>query len=379
MHDELLEAANFIIKVMKMSHGGYARQIGESKLEEFKKAIREGLKEKYTGHWHPETSHKGSGYRCIKIGTKMDPTIEKAARKVGLKPDSVLKAFTTELTMWVDPREVTYRLGHDGSFCTLYEYKPTTTSKSTTPTSNPVSVASSTPSKVASTQALVSASSMSVQAPPFVQGSSTPTKRQLSYPVASSSSNTIQDLPFVQTGSVYHSTRQFSAKENYPPSNTMISQNYPPSNTMISQNYPPSNTMMSQNYPPTNPMSSQNYPANTINSQQQYSMSNQQHYSISSQQLHSTTNQHNWSTYSPNSYLPRHGPVPSSPIGLNSYPDSTWINTAATTEGMTAYSHVTGLMATTSAPYSYSFNDQEINQYGEASSAYESSNTEQNR
>merc|ERR1719430_222705 len=128
--------------------------------------------------------------------------------------------------------------------------------------------------------------------------------------------------------------------------------------------------MISQNYPPTNPMTGLNYPANTINSQQ--------HYSLSSQQLHPITTQHNWPTYSSNSYLPRHGPVPSSPLGLNSYPDSTWMNTTTTTEGMATYSQVTGLM-TTSAPYSYSFNDQEINQYGEASSAYESSNTEQNR
>jgi hypothetical protein len=32
-------------------------------------------------------------------------------------------AFPSELTMWIDPKEVSYRIGENGSICVLYEYK----------------------------------------------------------------------------------------------------------------------------------------------------------------------------------------------------------------------------------------------------------------
>jgi len=31
--------------------------------------------------------------------------------------------FPSELTMWIDPLEVSYRIGENGSICVLYEYK----------------------------------------------------------------------------------------------------------------------------------------------------------------------------------------------------------------------------------------------------------------
>merc|ERR1712045_230814 len=37
---------------------------------------------------------------------------------------SVIHAtFPSELTMWIDPLEVSYRIGENGSICVLYEYK----------------------------------------------------------------------------------------------------------------------------------------------------------------------------------------------------------------------------------------------------------------
>jgi len=323
MHEELLHTADFIIKVMKMSRGGYPKQIGEEKLDEFKKAIREELKMKYTGHWHPENSHKGSGFRCIKIGSKvqLENWFEKAILKVGLDKDRVHKSFTTELTMWVDPREVCYKLGQDGSHSTLYEYKPPSTSGNSISATIPTSISSSAPSKVSSSASIVSSSSMSAQAKPFVASSTTPRKIQRSEPFAGSSSSSIQNLPFGQANSTYTNIRQFNTKENYPPTTSM-------------------------------------------NNPQMHPMSNQQH----------------WNPYPSSSYLPRHGPVPTSPVGLNSYPESVWINHTPITEGMPMLGQMNGLMVPPNgSPYNYPYNNQDINPYGEAGSSFDVPTTEHNR
>lgn len=37
------------------------------------------------------------------------------------------KRNVSELTMWIDPREVSYRIGENGSICVLYEYKENVT------------------------------------------------------------------------------------------------------------------------------------------------------------------------------------------------------------------------------------------------------------
>jgi len=123
MHEEVENAAKFIIKVMKMGHGNIAQQIGDETLEKLTKAIAESMIEKYTGHWHPQKPNKGSAYRSIRIGNRLDKTIEKAVEKIGLSTDLVKRAFTLELTLWVDPREVSYQMGEKGSVSVLYEKK----------------------------------------------------------------------------------------------------------------------------------------------------------------------------------------------------------------------------------------------------------------
>ncbi|XP_009325723.1 PREDICTED: protein BTG2 [Pygoscelis adeliae] len=71
--------------------------------------------------WFPEKPFKGSGYRCIRINHKMDPIISKAASQIGLSLPQLYQLLPSELTLWVDPYEVSYRIGEDGSICVLYE------------------------------------------------------------------------------------------------------------------------------------------------------------------------------------------------------------------------------------------------------------------
>ncbi|XP_015505921.1 protein BTG2, partial [Parus major] len=47
--------------------------------------------------------------------------ISKAARQIGLSLPQLYQLLPSELTLWVDPYEVSYRIGEDGSICVLYE------------------------------------------------------------------------------------------------------------------------------------------------------------------------------------------------------------------------------------------------------------------
>lgn len=80
----------------------------------------------YKHHWFPLMPSKGSGYRCIRINHKMDPLIGKAAGMIGLSHERLFQLLPSELTLWVDPFEVSYRIGEDGSICVLYEGPPPT-------------------------------------------------------------------------------------------------------------------------------------------------------------------------------------------------------------------------------------------------------------
>jgi len=49
----------------------------------------------------------------------MDPLISKAGKDCGLSEETLFKIFPNEFTLWVDPDEVSYRIGEDGSIGVL--------------------------------------------------------------------------------------------------------------------------------------------------------------------------------------------------------------------------------------------------------------------
>ncbi|XP_041339752.1 protein BTG2 [Pyrgilauda ruficollis] len=95
--------------------------VSEQQLQVFSGALREALTEHYRHHWFPEKPSKGSGYRCIRINQRMDPLISRAGGHVGLGLPQLFQLLPRELTLWVDPFEVCYRIGEDGSICVLYQ------------------------------------------------------------------------------------------------------------------------------------------------------------------------------------------------------------------------------------------------------------------
>lgn len=82
------------------------------------------LAEQYKHHWFPDRPCKGSGYRCIRINHKMDPLVGQAGQRIGLTIQQLYQLLPSELTLWVDPFEVSYRIGEDGSICVLYQSQP---------------------------------------------------------------------------------------------------------------------------------------------------------------------------------------------------------------------------------------------------------------
>lgn len=60
-------------------------------------------------------SLQGSAFRCLKTGEPMDPVLEIAARESGVPIGDILENLPAELSVWVDPGEVSYRIGEKGA------------------------------------------------------------------------------------------------------------------------------------------------------------------------------------------------------------------------------------------------------------------------
>ena len=59
---------------------------------------------------------RGQGYRCLRFNqiSGPDSLIHKAARRAGFQPGQL--DLPVEMSLWIDPGEVTARIGEDGSF-----------------------------------------------------------------------------------------------------------------------------------------------------------------------------------------------------------------------------------------------------------------------
>jgi len=116
---ELLSASNFLVHLVRLARKG----VSEAQLARFHDALIDVLRRRYRDHWFPEKPFKGSGFRCIRINGKFDPMIGEAGETAGLSAKFLHQIFPSELTLWVDPLEVSYRIGENGSICVLYEYQ----------------------------------------------------------------------------------------------------------------------------------------------------------------------------------------------------------------------------------------------------------------
>lgn len=113
MQLEIQVALNFIISYLY-------NKLPRRRVNIFGEELERQLKKKYEGHWYPDKPYKGSGYRCIHVGEKVDPVVEQAAKESGLDIEDVRNNLPQDLSVWIDPFEVSYQIGEKGSVKVLY-------------------------------------------------------------------------------------------------------------------------------------------------------------------------------------------------------------------------------------------------------------------
>ena len=111
MKEEVQCACDLFSKLLE------TRNLPRQFVQPFRVRLGELLAERFREHWDINNPTKGSGYRCIRINSKMDPIISNAAKATGLK--DISKYLPVELTMWIDPGDVSYRIGEEGSVCSV--------------------------------------------------------------------------------------------------------------------------------------------------------------------------------------------------------------------------------------------------------------------
>lgn len=75
------------------------------------------MKEKYLSHWDEADPMQGSGYRALTSTMRRpDAVLLKAASVAAVDLHTCLP---NDLTVWIDPRQVAYRIGGEGSVCHL--------------------------------------------------------------------------------------------------------------------------------------------------------------------------------------------------------------------------------------------------------------------
>ena len=113
MRLECESAVDFVSNILK-------GRIDDARVDTFRNTLLDMMSSHYENHWFPEKPFRGSAYRCIRINHKMDPLIGRAGVQCGLSEEILFAILPSELTLWVDPEEVAYRIGEDGSIGVLF-------------------------------------------------------------------------------------------------------------------------------------------------------------------------------------------------------------------------------------------------------------------
>lgn len=122
MFREVKSAVDFLANILRTA------KVNLKSIEIFQRTLQTLLCNRYQDHWFPEKPFKGSGYRCIRINHKMDPLITQAGSACDLSRERLHKFLPHELTVWIDPKDVSYRIGEEGSVGLLYSAPGASTS-----------------------------------------------------------------------------------------------------------------------------------------------------------------------------------------------------------------------------------------------------------
>ncbi|CAL8304879.1 unnamed protein product [Merluccius merluccius] len=117
MHLEVKVALNFIVSYLY-------NKLPRRRADLFGEELERILVSRFEGHWYPESPLRGSAFRCLHLGAPRDPVVELAARRSGLDTEEVRANVPAELSIWMDPYEVSYQIGEKGAVKVLYLEDP---------------------------------------------------------------------------------------------------------------------------------------------------------------------------------------------------------------------------------------------------------------
>ncbi|XDV12162.1 hypothetical protein PO909_000882 [Leuciscus waleckii] len=117
MHLEVKVALNFIVSYLY-------NKLPRRRADLFGEELERILVSRFEGHWYPEVPLRGSAFRCLHLGAPRDPVVELAARRSGLDTEEVRANVPPELSIWIDPYEVSYQIGEKGAIKVLYMEDP---------------------------------------------------------------------------------------------------------------------------------------------------------------------------------------------------------------------------------------------------------------
>jgi protein Tob/BTG len=155
MKVEINSAADFLMNLLRVRQQD---TLTETQLHSFRGSLITVLNEKFRDHWYIENPRKGepqlpfslffrriisifskfqlfnysfvcvcarylgSGFRCIRVNTEIaDPCITKAAKDCRISALTIRDLLPQEITLWIDPATVCYRIGENGSISCLYD------------------------------------------------------------------------------------------------------------------------------------------------------------------------------------------------------------------------------------------------------------------
>lgn len=117
MHLEVKVALNFIVSYLY-------NKLPRRRADLFGEELERILVSRFEGHWYPEAPLRGSAFRCLYLGGPGDPVVDMAARRSGLDMEEVHANVPPELSIWIDPYEVSYQIGEKGAVKVLYVEDP---------------------------------------------------------------------------------------------------------------------------------------------------------------------------------------------------------------------------------------------------------------
>ncbi|XP_013881695.1 protein BTG4 [Austrofundulus limnaeus] len=113
MKEEIAAAVFFVARLVKR-YGC----LDPDRRERFAAVLTSVLFESYKNHWHPNAPSRGQAYRCLRMNwiQLQDPLLQLACERSGVQYGDL--GLPREITVWVDPGEVSCRYGEQSSpFC----------------------------------------------------------------------------------------------------------------------------------------------------------------------------------------------------------------------------------------------------------------------